>query len=245
MADRDANLTDPAAHDAPLERLLSKDYAAELAAGSIRPGRPPRRPPESRAAAGRSGSASSTATGNAVSLIESNYMGFGSGVVDPETGIAYQNRGSFFSLDDDHPNVLAPVEADAPHAHARDALPQRAAVGGHRLDGRRRPAADPRPGRVGAGGRWVDVASAVGMPRWFVEPEEHFAPPDTVRAEPRFRAGLLEGLEAHGHPLTRTAPFDGWLGHCHAIELVDGGPADAGTLAAATDPRSAGLPATY
>jgi gamma-glutamyltranspeptidase/glutathione hydrolase len=90
-----------------------------------------------------------------------------------------------------------------------------------------------------------DMASAVGMPRWFVEPEEHFAPPDAVRAEPRFRAGLLEGLEAMGHPLTRTAPFDGLLGHCHAIELVDGGPADDGTLAAATDPRSAGLPATY
>jgi gamma-glutamyltranspeptidase/glutathione hydrolase len=91
----------------------------------------------------------------------------------------------------------------------------------------------------------LDVASAVGMPRWFVEPEEHFSPPEAVRAEPRFRAGLLEGLEAMGHEVTRTEPFDGWLGHAHAIELVDGGPAEDGTLAAATDPRSAGLPATY
>ena len=49
-----------------------------------------------------------------------------------------------------------------------------------------------------------------------------------------------------GHPLTRTIPFDGLLGHAHAIELVDGGPAAPdGSLAAATDPRSAGLPAVW
>jgi hypothetical protein len=35
------------------------------------------------------------------------------------------------------------------------------------------------------------------------------------------------------------------LGHCHAIELIDGGPAADGSLAAATDPRSAGLPAVW
>ena len=35
----------------------------------------------------------------------------------------------------------------------------------------------------------VDVATAVGAPRWFVEPDEHFAPPVDVRAEPRFPAG--------------------------------------------------------
>ena len=40
--------------------------------------------------------------GGAVSLIESNYAGFGSGVVDPQTGIAYQNRGAFFRLDPGH-----------------------------------------------------------------------------------------------------------------------------------------------
>jgi len=45
--------------------------------------------------------------GNMVSFIQSNYMGFGSGVVIPETGIAMQNRGHNFSMDKDHFNALA------------------------------------------------------------------------------------------------------------------------------------------
>lgn len=46
--------------------------------------------------------------GNMVSYIQSNYMGFGSGLVIPNTGIAMQNRGYDFSLDPDHYNCLQP-----------------------------------------------------------------------------------------------------------------------------------------
>ena len=246
MADRDAHLTDPGFHDVPVERLLSTGHAAELAA-RIDPRRAAPPPP---AASPRGGGtiylAAVDADGNAVSLIESNYLGFGSGVVDPETGIHYQNRGSYFSLDPDHPNVLAPRKRTL-HTLMPGMLFRPGATGPWVVTGSMGGDAQPQiHAQVVSGlvdGR-VDAATAVAAPRWFVEPERHFAPPVEVRAEPRFADGVLEALESLGHPVTRTEPFDGWLGHAHAIELVEGGPAaEGGSLAAATDPRSEGLPA--
>ena len=46
--------------------------------------------------------------GMMVSFIQSNYLGFGSGIVIPKTGIAMQNRGRGFSLDPEHPNCVGP-----------------------------------------------------------------------------------------------------------------------------------------
>jgi hypothetical protein len=79
-----------------------------------------------------------------------------------------------------------------------------------------------------------------------VEPERHFAPPTVLRIEPRFPPGVLEALATMGHDVRPGAQFDSGLGHEHAIELVEGGPsAEGGSVAAATDPRSAGLPAVW
>ena len=52
--------------------------------------------------------ATADSEGNLVSFIQSNFMGFGSGVVEPETGIVLQNRGHLFSLDENHPNCIGP-----------------------------------------------------------------------------------------------------------------------------------------
>jgi gamma-glutamyltranspeptidase/glutathione hydrolase len=274
MADRDATLTDPEARDVPVEALLDKARAGRLAAGIDR-----HRSSRPLAATNPTGGgtiylAVVDAAGNAVSLIESNYMGFGSGVVDPDTGIHYQNRGSYFSLDPEHPNVLEPAKRTLhtllPGMLFRDAAPGTQGAGSYAGGAGRAAAGGAGAGRPDA--PWVvagamggdaqpqvhaqlvsglvdgglDLRTAVSVPRWFVEPGEHFEPPVEVRAEPRFAAGVLEALEAMGHPVTRTAPFDGWLGHEHGIELVDGGPAaEGGSVVAATDPRSAGLPAVW
>ena len=51
--------------------------------------------------------------GYAVSLIQSVYGGFGSGIIDPETGVLFQNRGTSFSLDESSPNVIGPRKRPA------------------------------------------------------------------------------------------------------------------------------------
>jgi gamma-glutamyltranspeptidase/glutathione hydrolase len=245
LADRDAHLSDPAFVKVPVGELLDPAYGERLAR-AIDPARAAS-PAPSRAPKGGGTIWLGVVDGggDAVSLIESNYSGFGSGVVDPVTGIAYQNRGSYFSLDRDHPNVLAPrkrtLHTLLPGMLLRDGRPW--VVHGS-MGGDAQPAIFAQVVSGLVDGR-VDVATAVAAPRWAPVPAAHFAPPDVIQIEPRFGPGVLDALAAAGHRLDLRAPFDGALGHCHAIELVDGGPARGGTLAAATDPRSPGLPAAW
>ena len=66
--------------------------------------------------------------GMMVSLIQSNYMGFGSGVVVPGTGVSLQNRGHGFTLDEKHPNIVAggkrPFHTIIPGFLTRNGRPQ-------------------------------------------------------------------------------------------------------------------------
>ncbi len=94
----------------PIDALLSKEFAAERAKSLN-----PHRAAESVSAAPLPAHAGDTvylsavdAQGNMVSLIQSNFASFGSGLVPDGTGFPLQNRGALFTLDRAHPNALVP-----------------------------------------------------------------------------------------------------------------------------------------
>ena len=110
FADRARYYADPAFAAAPLEALASKPYAAAQAARLdtahaariVEPGNP-------RLDGGDTTYlAVADERGMMVSLIQSNYTGFGSGHVIASLGFGLQNRGALFALAAGHPNVLAP-----------------------------------------------------------------------------------------------------------------------------------------
>ena len=107
MVDAGRYVADPALAEVPTRSLLSKSYAKERRA-LIEPGQA-----LSLAAPGQPGHSDTIyltvvdGQGNAVSFINSLYMGFGSGIVVPGTGICLQNRGACFVLEPGHANALA------------------------------------------------------------------------------------------------------------------------------------------
>ncbi len=109
FADRNRYIADPEHAEVPTAALLSKPYARERAA-MIDPQRALSAVAPGAAKAGTDTVYLTTAdaAGNVVSLINSLYFPFGSGLVAAETGIALQNRGYGFSLDPRHPNCVAP-----------------------------------------------------------------------------------------------------------------------------------------
>jgi gamma-glutamyltranspeptidase/glutathione hydrolase len=105
FADAERYIADPEHADVPLAGLLDPGY---IAARRRLIGLEARRP---EAGTPRRGGTVYLCTadrdGMMVSYIQSNYMGFGSGIVVPGTGIALQNRAANFNLEKDHPNEAA------------------------------------------------------------------------------------------------------------------------------------------
>lgn len=132
------------------------------------------------------------AAGNAVSFIQSNYEGFGSGVVVPNTGIAMQNRGAGFVLEEGHPNTLRagvrPYHTIIPGFTTRQEAPHMAfgVMGGPmQPQGHLQVLA-----RVAFG--WNPQA-ALDAPRWRVEGGMR------VAVEPQMPQSTIDALRAMGH----------------------------------------------
>lgn len=244
LADRDRWLTDlDAMEPGALDTLLSRERAGELAT-RIDPDRAlPVSPSGLPVGGGTIYLATADAEGGAVSLIESNYSGFGSGLVDPATGIGYQNRGSFFRLESGHANSLAPdkrtLHTLTPGMMLRDGAPW---VAHGSMGGEIQPQvfAQVVSAMVDGG---ADPATAVAAPRWAANIETHLGPPVLTLLESRYRADVVEGLRARGHQPRLVEPWSSSMGHAHAIET--GTDADGRWFAAATDPRSEGLPGAW
>ncbi len=107
FADVYAHVADPAAMRVGVDQLLDDDYLRRRAAAiDMQQARDPG--PGIAPPGGTIYLTTADQEGRMVSLIQSNYLGFGSGLVVPGWGIALQNRGHGFSLDPAHPNVVAP-----------------------------------------------------------------------------------------------------------------------------------------
>jgi len=246
LVERDAHVTDAAymPTDAIAE-MLSAELLEALAA-RIDPDRtmPPR--PGSLAAGG--GTIYITVAdrwGGLVSVLESNYQGFGSGLVDPQTGIAFQDRGAFFRLDPAHPNALAPRKRTAhtlaPGMLLRDGRPWMAHGS---MGGEIQPQIFAQfVSAVVDGG--ADVATAVAAPRWAALMRVQHGPPDLTQLESRVPEDLVTELGSRGHDVAVCEPWSSTMGHAHAIEVLRDSSGTVESYAAAADPRCEGLAAAW
>ena len=136
--------------------------------------------------------------GMMVSLIQSNYMGFGSGIVVPDVGVSLQNRGHGFTLRAGHPNVVAPDKRPfhtiIPGFLTRDGKPQMSfgVMGGNMQP----------QGHLQALVRLLvhgqQPQAACDAPRWKVETGLK------VDIEHTMAPALVEGLRSLGHELAPT-----------------------------------------
>lgn len=226
--DRDRYVSDPDHVSIPIDRLLSLDYAYDVA--SALPATPV---PVAPVAGDTVYICTLDGHGNACSLIQSIYYAFGSAFTPGSTGIVMQNRGHYFSLNNGHPNVIIPrkrtlhtLMASMALRHGKPWL----VFGTMGADGQPQTTVQVLL-RALAG---ASAAEAVAAPRvlsgrFFVEDRD-----DQLTAEEDLGEELLAELEALGHDVRVVSPQDETMGHAHAI-LVNGHTVDAGA-----DPRSDG-----
>ncbi|NNE89934.1 MAG: gamma-glutamyltransferase family protein [Silicimonas sp.] len=170
------------------------------------------------------------ASGMMVSFIQSNYAGFGSGVVVPGTGVSLQNRGAGFSLDPTHQNCVGsskrPFHTIIPGFLMKDGAPKMSfGVMGGPMQAQGHLQMVLRTQLFGQ-----DPQMAVDAPRWRVTQGLG------VACETSLPAPTLEALRNMGHEITSEAPDNAFgFGGAQLIERLDNG-----TYLGGSDPRKDG-----
>lgn len=182
-------------------------------------------------------------SGMGVSFIQSNYAGFGSMLVEPNTRIFLQNRGAGFSLVPGHaaeygpgrrpPHTLAPAMVTSSDGTSLDCI--LGTMGGDSQPQvllqllARRYLAGADPAEAIAAPRWVLAGAEVGFDVW--QQAGHVR----VAVEDHAPTAWFDGLATRGHQVIRQPSWTGDFGHAHLIAFDP-----AGSLAGAADPRSLG-----
>lgn len=177
--------------------------------------------------------------GRAVSLIQSVYFEFGSGLVLPETGITWQNRGASFRLAETGPNRLRP---GAKPFHTLNPALARFADGRTMVYGTMGGEGQPQT-QAAVFSRYAlfdqELQAAVTAPRWLLG-RTWGEDSVTLKLESRFDPALVDRLRRAGHEVEMLAPFTSTMGHAGAIVRRNDG-----VLEGATDPRSDGAVAAW
>ena len=232
-ADRDRWIGDPAHARLPVAGLLSRDYAARR--------RQAFDPEKAHAyAAGdpegdTTGFVAADAHGNVISVIQSLFNPFGSGVVVPDTGVLLQNRGRHFTYEPDHPAVFAPGKRPFHTLIAsmvtRDDRPAIAfsTMGGN---GQAMFHVQCLTNMLDYG---LDPQEAIERPRFLIG---EFLPNDAADAiylEERVPRRVFTALARKGHNIKPAPALFPKVGHAHAIVMRDG------VMLGGADPRGDGV----
>ena len=177
--------------------------------------------------------------GWAVSFIQSLYWEFGSGVVLPDSGILWQNRGTSFRLGKGTKDRLEPGRKPfhTIHPALADLVDGRTLVYGA-MGGEGQPQT-----QAMIYTRYAqyeqELQKCVTAPRWLLG-RTWGAPKNNVRIENRFAPEVLQALVQAGHDIEVIDPFDEIMGHAGALVRHP-----SGVIEGAADPRSDGIVATY
>jgi gamma-glutamyltranspeptidase/glutathione hydrolase len=241
FADARWYIADPAFTQIPLEQLLSKDYAAERRK-LLDPRRATLDPSRGAPVASSDTVYLSVVDkfGNACSFINSNYMGFGTGIVPKGWGFTLQNRGHNFSLDPGHPNALAPGKR--PYHTIIPALATRESDGSlfasfGVMGGFMQPQGHVQVFSALVDGG-LDPQSALDLPRFCIDSS---ARTGTVSLEQGIPVETQMRLAEMGHPVQSVAGIGRSLFGRGQVILRDPG---TGVLTAGSDPRADGCAMT-